>query len=91
VSVTDRPDEVRASISEVLAGYDTLPSYRAILDREGAVRAGDVAVIGDEDTVRAGLAAFAEAGSSDFAAVEFGLDREEFGRTRALLQEIQRT
>ena len=56
VSVTDRADEVRASISEILVGYDTLPSYRAVLDREGAARAGDVAVIGDEDEVRAGLA-----------------------------------
>ncbi len=89
VSVTDRPDEVRASISEILVGYDTLPSYRAILDREGAARAGDVAIIGDEAEVRAGLAAFADAGTTDFAAVEFGLDGEEFTRTRALLREIE--
>jgi F420-dependent oxidoreductase-like protein len=88
VSVTDRPAEVRASISDILVGYDTLPSYRAVLDREGAARAGDVAVIGNEDEVRAGLAAFADAGASDFAAVEFGLDGEEFARTRALLKEI---
>ena len=88
VSVTDRPDEVRASISEILAGYDDLPSYRAILDREGVARAGDVAVIGDEDEVRAGLARFAEAGATDFAAVEFGLDGEEYLRTRALLKDV---
>jgi F420-dependent oxidoreductase-like protein len=87
VSVTDRPDEVRASISEILVGYDTLPSYRAVLDREGAVRAGDVAIIGDEDEVRAGLARFAEAGATDFAAVEFGLSGEEFERTRAVLKD----
>jgi 5,10-methylenetetrahydromethanopterin reductase len=89
VSVTDRADEVRASISDILVGYDTLPSYRSVLDREGAARAGDVAVIGNEDEVRAGLARFAEAGASDFAAVEFGLDGEEFARTRALLKELQ--
>lgn len=88
VSVTDRADEVRAAISEILVGYDTLPSYRSILDREGAARAGDVAVIGDEDEVRAGLAAFADAGATDFAAVEFGLDGEEFARTRALLKDV---
>ena len=89
VSVTDRPDEVRASISEILVGYDSLPSYRSILDREGAARAGDVAVIGSEDEVRAGLQAFADAGATDFAAVEFGLSGDEFGRTRALLKEVQ--
>jgi 5,10-methylenetetrahydromethanopterin reductase len=90
VSVTDRPDEVRSFISEILAGYDTLPSYRAMLDREGAVRAGDVAVIGNEDEVRDGLARFADAGATDFAAVEIGLDGEGFARTRALLTAINR-
>jgi 5,10-methylenetetrahydromethanopterin reductase len=88
VSVTDRPDEVRSFISEILAGYDALPSYRAMLDREGAVRAGDVAVIGSEDEVRDGLARFADAGATDFAAVEIGLDGAEFARTRALLKEF---
>jgi F420-dependent oxidoreductase-like protein len=88
VSVTDRPDEVRASIAEILVGYDTLPSYRSILDREGATRAGDVAVIGSEDEVRAGLQAFADAGATDFGAVEFGLSGEEFAATRALLKEL---
>ncbi len=88
VSVTDRAAEVRASISDILVGYDTLPSYRAVLDREGVARAGDVAVIGTEDEVREGLAAFAAAGATDFAAVEFGLDGEEFARTRSLLREV---
>ena len=88
VSVTDRPDEVRSFISEILVGYDTLPSYRAMLDREGAARAGDVAIIGGEDEVREGLARYAEAGATDFAAVEIGLDGDEFARTRALLKEI---
>jgi F420-dependent oxidoreductase-like protein len=88
VGVTDRPDEVRAFISEILVGYDTLPSYRAMLDREGAARAGDVAIIGGEDDVREGLARFADAGATDFAAVEIGLDRDEFARTRALLKDV---
>ena len=88
VGVTDRPDEVRAFISEILVGYDTLPSYRAMLDREGAARAGDVAIIGGEDEVREGLARFADAGATDFAAVEIGLDGDEFARTRALLKEV---
>ena len=35
-----------------------------------------------------GLARFADAGATDFAAVEIGLDGDEFARTRALLKEI---
>ncbi len=88
VSVTDRPDEVRSVVGQVLAGYNDLPSYRAMLDREGAGTPADVAVVGDEDAVRAGLAAFAEAGATDFAAVEFGLDPDEVARTRALLKKV---
>jgi F420-dependent oxidoreductase-like protein len=89
VSVTDRPDEVRTSISDILVGYDTLPSYRAILDREGAARAGDVAVIGSADEVRAELQRYAAAGATDFAAVEFGLSGDEFERTREVLKDLQ--
>lgn len=89
VSVTDRPDEVRAFITQVLGGYNDLPSYRAMLDREGAGGPADVAVVGDEDAVRAGLAAFAEAGATDFAAAEIALDGEGFARTRALLKAVE--
>jgi F420-dependent oxidoreductase-like protein len=89
VSVTDRPDEVRASISEILVGYDTLPSYRAMLDREGAARAGDVAIIGSADEVKAELARYADAGATDFVAVEFGLSGEEFAATREVLKEVR--
>jgi F420-dependent oxidoreductase-like protein len=88
VSVTDRPEEVRASISDILVGYDTLPSYRGILDREGAARAGDVAIIGSADEVKAELQRYADAGATDFAAVEFGLSGEEFAATRRALQEF---
>jgi len=35
----------------VFAIYGQLPSYRAMLDREGAAGPGDVAIVGDEDTV----------------------------------------
>ncbi len=35
ICVTDRPDEVRARAAHVYEVYGRLPSYRAILDREG--------------------------------------------------------
>jgi hypothetical protein len=47
-----------------------------------------VSLIGSADEVRAGLAAFADAGATDFAAVELITDRADAAPTRALLQEV---
>ena len=77
VMVTDDPDAARARASEVFSVYNDLPSYRAMLDREGAAGPADVAVVGDEDTVRAGVTAMADAGCTDFLAVEFAAAEEE--------------
>jgi 5,10-methylenetetrahydromethanopterin reductase len=87
VCVTDDPAAARARAAQVFAIYGQLPSYRAMLDREGAVGPGDVAIIGDEDAVSAQIMALAEAGVTDFVAGEYasGRDRQ---RTRALLKTI---
>ncbi len=88
VCVTDRADEVRDLIDAFLADYNDLPSYRSVMDFEGVTRVSDVSVVGAEDEVRAHLARFADAGSTDFAAVEFTLAEDEAERTRALLEEV---
>jgi F420-dependent oxidoreductase-like protein len=87
VAVTDDPDAARASASEEFAIYGQLPSYRAMLDREGAGGPGDVAIVGDEDAVAAQILALADAGVTDFVAAEFarGQGRE---RTRSLLKAV---
>jgi 5,10-methylenetetrahydromethanopterin reductase len=87
IAVTSDPDAVRASANQELAIYGQLPSYRAMLDKEGAASPGDVAVVGDEDAVAAQLQVLAEAGVTDFFAVEIarGEDRE---RTRSLLKKL---
>jgi len=87
IAVTSDPDSARASANQELAIYGQLPSYRAMLDKEGAANPGDVAVVGDEDAVAAQLQALAEAGVTDFVAVEIarGEDRE---RTRSLLKKL---
>jgi 5,10-methylenetetrahydromethanopterin reductase len=89
VCVTDQPEQVRALIAGVLAGYNDLPSYRGVMDAEGAGGPEDVSLIGDEAEVHAGLRAFAEAGATDFAAVEIAMDDETGARTRSLLKEAQ--
>ena len=84
VCVTDDPDAARADAENVFAIYGQLPSYRAMLDREGAGGPGDIAVVGDEETVRKGLASYAEAGVTDLNIAPFG----DLGRTTALIQSL---
>jgi len=87
VCVTDDPDQARARAARVFAIYGQLPSYRAMLDREGASGPADVAITGDEDTVSAQIMALADAGVTDFVAGEYARG-EEHQRTRALLKSL---
>ena len=84
-----RSRRVRASArSKEFQVYGFLPSYRAMLDREGAEKPGDVALAGDESTVEKELARLADAGVTEFVASIFGT-REERDRTRAFLKDAR--
>jgi alkanesulfonate monooxygenase SsuD/methylene tetrahydromethanopterin reductase-like flavin-dependent oxidoreductase (luciferase family) len=72
VAVTDDVDAARARAAEVFQVYGFLPSYRAMLDREGAAGPADVAIVGDEDTVTKEIQRVADAGATDFAAAVYG-------------------
>jgi F420-dependent oxidoreductase-like protein len=85
--VTDDPATALEKAAKVFAIYGQLPSYRAMLDREGAAGPADVAIVGGESAVRAGVDRMREAGATEFVAVPFG-DRSEHERTRALLREL---
>jgi 5,10-methylenetetrahydromethanopterin reductase len=85
VSVTDDVAGARAQAAEQLAMYGTLPSYRAMLDREGYANAEDAAIIGDEKTVSDRLDELAAIGVDEFTAVVFDSSPEVRERTRALL------
>jgi alkanesulfonate monooxygenase SsuD/methylene tetrahydromethanopterin reductase-like flavin-dependent oxidoreductase (luciferase family) len=87
VSVTTDVDAAREAANSTFAIYGQLPSYRAMLDKEGAANPGDVAIVGDEDTVRAGIQRVFDAGGTEFSAAIFG-SGEEVARTRALLKEL---
>jgi 5,10-methylenetetrahydromethanopterin reductase len=86
VSVTDDVGAARAQAAKEFAVYGTLPSYRAMLDREGYAGPEDAAIIGDEETVSARLDELAGAGVDEFAAVTFDSSPEVRARTRALLR-----
>lgn len=88
VAVTDNEADVRAGCDKIFELYGQLPSYKAMLDREGANGPGDVCVVGNEDSVREQLAALEAAGTTDFAAVEVGTNPDEQARTRELLKQV---
>lgn len=88
VCVTDDEAGARERAAEMFQVYGMLPSYRAMLDREGAAGPADVAIVGDEATVAAGIRRVAEAGATDFSAAEFAVDPEERRRTRELLRSL---
>ena len=52
VAVTDDADMVKGRAAKVFEVYGVLPSYRAMLDREGAAGPEDVALIGTADGVK---------------------------------------
>lgn len=86
VCVTDDVDGVRDRARRAFATYDELPSYRAMLEREGVAETAELVLAGDEAGVRASLAEIEEAGVTCFAASEFAASDEERERTRALLR-----
>ena len=87
VCVTDDPDGARARAAKVFAIYGDLPSYRAMLDREGAAGPGDVALVGDEDAVAAQISGLAGAGVTDFVAGEYARG-DDAARTRPFLTSL---
>ena len=84
VAVTDDATAARERAAKMFAIYGHLPSYRAMLDREGADTPADVAVIGNEDEVAERIRGFADTGATDFIAVPF-TDQD---RTMELLQKL---
>jgi 5,10-methylenetetrahydromethanopterin reductase len=89
VSVTVDVEATRELVNQEFAIYPNLPSYKAMLDKEGAAGPADVALLGDEEAVRAAIDKLAAAGATDFVASIVGT-HEERARTFALLSEIAR-
>ena len=67
VFITDDVEGARAFAAKALQIYGQLPSYRAMLDREGMAGPEDMVLAGDPDTVRAGLEEYAAAGADEIA------------------------
>jgi len=87
VAVTKDIVAARKVAAERFAIYGQLPSYRAMLDREGGKDPADVAIVGDEDAVAEQIQALAGIGVTDYVAVPFpvGAAGDSLAQTRALL------
>jgi F420-dependent oxidoreductase-like protein len=69
--VTDDESAARERAGSVFAMYDGLPSYRAMLDREGDAHPADVAVVGDAASVQSQIEELLAAGVTRFVAVPY--------------------
>lgn len=87
ILLTNDADAGREAAAQQFANYGNLPSYRGMLDIEGAAHPADVAIIGTEEGLEASLRRLIDAGATDFGAAAFGTD-EERARTRAFLAEL---
>ena len=71
--------------ARVFERYGQLPSYRAMLDREGAASAAEAAVIGSESDVEEQLAEYERAGGTELNVSVIG-STDEQQRTLEFLQ-----
>ena len=87
IAVTDDIDGARKRAAQVFAVYDTLPSYKTMMDREGVDGPGGIAIVGSEAEVRDQVNELEAMGVTDFNAGVFTSDPEEVARTRSVLQD----
>lgn len=89
VVLTNKPDEAKAKIAESLTIYGQLPSYRAMLDREGAEGPADLAIAGDENLVRGEIKRLEDAGVTDFNAAIMDIEAGAYDRTLEFLASLK--
>ena len=85
IAITNDPDGARRLASKVFQIYGSLPSYRAMLDREGVEGPADVAIVGDTKTVEAALERLEQVGVTELSAVVFPADEGAVKRTTEFL------
>jgi F420-dependent oxidoreductase-like protein len=88
VCVTGEVDAARDKASELWALYGQLPSYRAMLDREGVAGPADVALVGSEAEVRERVRRMADIGTTEFCGSPFGSSEEIEATIGALAEEV---
>ena len=85
VCVTDDVDTARERAARDLVVYGTLPSYRAMIDREGLSGPEDIAIIGSAAEVGDRINALADCGVTSFAGSAFGTLDEQAATRETLI------
>lgn len=93
VALTQDPAGARETAAKTFQIYGQLPSYRAMLDAEGAAGPADLAIVGDESEIERAIRGLVDAGATDFHAVAFACGddpKASVQRTNELLGELAR-
>lgn len=90
VCVTDAPGPALERAASQFEVYGGLPSYRAMMDREGVAGPADIAIVGTQDQVAERVRGFFDAGATSFNAVPFGTTDEQ-AVTRQVMAMLDRS
>ncbi len=90
VMLSSDVEAARATAAEQFANYGRLPSYRSMLDVQGAANPEDVALLGSEEQIETQLRQLRDAGTTDFVGVTFG-SADEQSRTEEFLGSLAPT
>jgi len=85
VVLTSDADGAREFIAKTLQIYGMLPSYRAMLDKEGVTGPAELAIVGDEAALRSAIDRLRNIGVTDFCASVTARDADELRRTTEFL------
>jgi F420-dependent oxidoreductase-like protein len=86
ICLTNHVESAREQIGKSLEIYGMLPSYRAMLDREGVAGPAELSIVGDEAELRAAVARLRNVGVTDFSAAVIATDSNNMKETLDLLQ-----
>lgn len=86
IALTNDVDAARATIAKELQIYGMLPSYRAMLDREGVAGPAELSLVGDEKSLRASIQRLRDVGVTDFNAAIMPVAEGVQANTLDLLQ-----
>ena len=90
--VTADVDTVRARAAEQMAFYLNVPSYKAVLAREGVSNPVELAVIGDEVALAATIERYFDAGATEIVVSQTGMSSsEDRRRTWRILGQLNRS
>ena len=88
IALTNEPDAARETMGKVFAMYGQLPSYRAMLDREGVEGPAGVGMVGDEAELRKQIGRLRDIGVTDFDAAIASVEEGTYERTLDFLASL---